>query len=112
LYLISSGTTIISDGSTSIVPDVTVSTIESVYTSVSNTSIPTTFVSTTGIVGGVGGNGTTTTGGGAGGGDGTPSETQTGGGSSTSSPAAAANIKVPVQMGGLVFAVLIAVGML
>ncbi|KAF3941997.1 hypothetical protein ABW19_dt0202120 [Dactylella cylindrospora] len=104
-FLISSGTTIVSDGSTSIIPDVTISTSESVFTSVGSNSTLTTFVSTTGIIG----NATATTGGG---GEETPSETESGTGSTTSSPAAAANVKVPVQMGGLVVAVLVAIGLL
>lgn len=75
-----------------------------------NNSTVTTFVSTTGIIG----NATATTSGeGTEGTEGaTGTETETGATTSTSSPAAAANVKVPVEMGGLVMAVLMAVGLL
>lgn len=91
LYVVSSGTTIVSGDSTSIIPDVTISTITTDYTSVISNGTTTTFTSTTGAAG-------------------TGGTTTESGGSTTSTPAAAANVKV--QMGGLLAAFLLVIGLL
>ncbi|EPS44189.1 hypothetical protein H072_1848 [Dactylellina haptotyla CBS 200.50] len=107
LFVVSTGTTIVSGSETSIIPDVTISTVESVFTSTISSEVTTTFLTTTGIIGNA-----TLTGGTSGGPTGTETNgnggttTGTGSTTTTSSPGAAANVKVPVEMGGLVMAIL------